>query len=304
MSEKVSHSFLDPSVLGKLLSLELKARRPMLGSVAGRHRSPIRGSALEFAEYRKYVPGDDVRRLDWRTWGRTDRHYVKESEADTNLRLCFLLDTSGSMGYGEPGATRLDYARRLIATLAYLAAKQGDATGLYCGPSAVNAETPPRRGARHLGLVMQRLAELEPQGNATIAPAIHELAEKVSPRAMTVVVSDLLEPTEPLREAFQHLHFRKHDVVLFHLIDRREVDFPFDRPTQFIDLEGLPPLFADPSVVGPRYREAVVRHLREITGITSRLAIDYQRVFLDEPYDEALARFLLGRSSKGLPTVR
>src|ERR1700749_2634998 len=124
-------NFLEPAVLGRLMALPLYARHAMLGSVSGKHRSPVRGSSLEFAQYRKYVPGDDIRRLDWRTWGRSDRFYIKEFEADTNLRICLLIDTSGSMGYGPKGATRLDYARRLAGTLAYLAAEQGDAVGLW-----------------------------------------------------------------------------------------------------------------------------------------------------------------------------
>lgn len=295
---------IDPTVLGKLLALDLKARRPMLGSVSGRHRSPVRGSALEFAQYRKYVPGDDLRRLDWRTWGRTDRYYIKETEADTNLRLCFLIDLSGSMAYGDEGSTRLDYACRMAGTLAYLAVKQGDAAGLYAAGPNAPLETPPRRGARHLGLVLDRLAHLEAKGEVSMAESIHQLAEKIGPRAMVVVISDLFEPPEPLQEAFHHLHFRKHDVVLFHLLDRREVDFPFDRPTQFLDLEGGPPLFVDPSTVATRYREAVLRHLNKVDEIVARSAVDYHRIFLDEPYSQALARFLLGRSAKTSSSAR
>src|ERR1700677_2036073 len=124
-------SFLDSAVLGRLMALPLHARHAMLGTVSGRHRSPVRGSSIEFAQYRKYVPGDDPRRLDWRTWGRSDRFYIKEFEADTNLRICLLIDASGSMAFGPPGATKLDFARRLAGTLGYLAAQQGDAVGLW-----------------------------------------------------------------------------------------------------------------------------------------------------------------------------
>src|SRR5579863_6271585 len=138
--------FLEPAVLSRLLGLPLHARQPMLGNVSGKHRSPVRGSSLEFAQYRKYVPGDDTRRLDWRTWGRSDRFYIKEFEADTNLRLCLLIDASGSMDFGPVGATRLDYARRLAATLGYLAAQQGDAVGLWC-TAEKTVEIPARRGA-------------------------------------------------------------------------------------------------------------------------------------------------------------
>lgn len=297
MTRPSHRDFLDPAVIGKLLALELNARQPMVGSVAGRHRSPVRGSSLEFAQYRKYVPGDDTRRLDWRTWGRSDRYYIKEFEADTNLRLCLIVDTSGSMGLGEAGATRLDYARRLAGTLAYLAAQQGDATGLYSGATGFEKEIPPRRGPRHLGLVLDQIAELQSGGETGIVPAIHEAAEKIHQRALVAIFSDLLFPPAPLREALQHLRFRKHDVALFHLLDREEVDFRFDRPTRFLDLEGGPSIFADPTLIRARYRESVANYLAEIDEIVNRSRVDYYRVFLDEPYDQVLVRFLLGRKA-------
>ncbi len=304
MPHDSKRDFLDPAVLGKLLGLELNARHPMVGSVAGRHRSPVRGSALEFAQYRKYVPGDDTRRLDWRTWGRTDRHYIKEFEADTNLQLCLVVDTSGSMDYGPPGATRLDYARRLAGTLAYLAAQQGDATGLYSGATHFGEEAPPRRGPRHLGVVLDQIAALRASGESGLAKALHEVAEKIRQRALVVIVSDLLFPPEPLREAFEHLRFRKHDVSVFHLLDRQEVEFQFDRPTRFLDLEGGPSLLADPALIQRRYREAVKQYLGKIDHIVNHSSVDYHRVFLDEPYDQVLARFLLGRNPKTSRTAR
>src|SRR5210317_2265706 len=152
-----SHSFIDPKVLARLGGLGLHARLPMLGSVSGRHRSPIRGSSLEFAEYRKYVPGDDTRRMDWRAYGRSDRFYIKEFEADTNLRLCLIVDTSGSMGYKAEGLSKLEYAQRIAGTLAYLAAGQGDAVGLYCAANGFQAQIPPKRNPRHLRTVLDNL---------------------------------------------------------------------------------------------------------------------------------------------------
>jgi len=296
--EPHQRDFLDPAVLGKLLGLQLNARSPMLGNVSGRHRSPVRGSAIEFAQYRKYVQGDDTRRLDWRTWGRTDRYYIKEFEADTNLRLCLIVDTSGSMGYGEPGSTRLDYARRLSGTLAYLAGQQGDAIGLYSGSVGTYRETPPRRGPQHLGLVLDQIARLKADGETGLIKAIHEAAEKIQQRALIVIVSDLLFHPEPLREAFQHLRFRKHDVTVFHLLDRQEIDFTFDRPTRFIDLEGGSSVLADPSLIQRRYREAVKTYLDTVNDIVNHSAVDYHRTFLDEAYDQVLARFLMGRNPK------
>ena len=286
------------------MGLPLNSRHPMVGSVSGRHRSPVKGSALEFAQYRKYVPGDDTRRLDWRTWGRTDRYYIKEFEADTNLRLCFIVDTSGSMAYGEEGNTRLDYARRIAGTLAYLAAQQGDAVGLYSSSKDFEHEVPARRGPIHLGIIFDQLGQLNANGESGLVSSIHQAAEKISQRALIVIVSDLLFEPEPLREALQHLRFRKHDVALFHLLDRQELDFDFDRPTRFVDLEGGPSLLADPSLIDRRYREALTNHFKTIDEIMNHSVIDYHRILLEEPYEQVLARFLMGRNPKTARSAR
>jgi uncharacterized protein (DUF58 family) len=288
------HFFLEPEVLGRLMALPLRARQAMLGSVSGRHRSPIRGSSLEFAQYRKYVPGDDTRRLDWRTWGRSDRFYIKQFEADTNLRLCLLMDTSGSMDFGPAGATRFDFARKLAGALGYFAAEQGDAVGLWA-LAAKPIEIPARRGAAHLGQVLDRLGELRPGGDTTLLAALHEAAEKIRQRALVIVFSDFFVPPAELKSAFQHLRFRKHDVVAFHLLDQRELDFDFDRPARFVDMEGGDPVLADPSLIARNYREAVRRYIAELDEVVRASGVDYHRVRLHESYEEALARFLLAR---------
>lgn len=309
MAESIQRDFLDSAVLGRLMGLPLNSRHPMLGSVSGRHRSPVKGSALEFAQYRKYVPGDDTRRLDWRTWGRTDRYYIKEFEADTNLRQCFIVDTSGSMGYEAAGTTRLDYARSIAGTLAYLTVHGGDAAGLYAGAksddgSVFQQELPPKRGGIHLGVLLDQIAQLKAGGETALIHAIHAAAEKIPQRAMIVIVSDLLFNLDPLQEAFDHLRFRKHDVVLFHVLDREEIDFTFDRPTRFLDLEGGPSLLADPSLIQRKYREAVTAYLAQVDRIVNHSVIDYHRAFLDEPYEQVLARFLMGRNPKTARSAR
>jgi uncharacterized protein (DUF58 family) len=290
-------SFLEPAVLARLLALPLHARQAMLGSVSGKHRSPVRGSSLEFAQYRKYVPGDDTRRLDWRTWGRSDRFYIKEFEADTNLRLCLLIDTSGSMGFGEPGATRLDYALRLAGTLGYLAAQQGDAVGLW-SLAQKSVEVPARRGATHLGLVLDQMSGLRPVGGTTLLSALHDAAEKIRQRALVVIFSDLFVPPEELKSAIQHLRFCRHDVAAFHLLDQKELDFDFDRPARFIDMEGGEAILADPSLIARNYREAVRQYLAGIEELVRTTGIDYHRVKLHGRYDDVLVRFLLNRTPK------
>lgn len=290
-------AFIDPAVLSRLMALPLHARHAMLGNVSGRHRSPVRGSSLEFAQYRKYVPGDDIRRLDWRTWGRSDRFYIKEFEADTNLRICLLIDASGSMNFGPAGATRLDYARRLAGTLAYLAANQGDAVGLRSlAEKAI--EIPARRGPLHLRIVLDQMASIKPTGGTTLLTALHDAAENIRQRALVVVLSDFFVPPVELKSAIQHLRFKKHDVVAFHLLDQKEIDFDFDQPAHFVDLEGGDSVLADPSLIARNYRTAVRGYLAELEEVVSSTGMDYQRVKLHEPYDDVLARFLLGRTPK------
>jgi uncharacterized protein (DUF58 family) len=290
-------SFLDSKVLGRLMALPLHARQSMLGSVSGKHRSPVRGSSLEFAQYRKYVPGDDTRRLDWRTWGRSDRFYIKEFEADTNLRLCLLIDASGSMAFGPSGATRLDYARKLAGTLGYLAAQQGDAVGLW-SMAEPPVEIPAKRGATHLGLVLDQLSGIQPLGGTTLVAALHDAAEKIRQRALVIIFSDLFTQPAELKSAIQHLRFRRHDVSAFHLLDQKELDFDFDRPARFIDMEGGEAVLADPSLIARNYREAVRLYLAEIDDLVRTTGLDYHRVKLHEAYDDVLVRFLLARTPK------
>ena len=299
MAVQMQRDFLEPHVLGRLGALPLHARFPMLGNVAGRHRSPIRGSSIEFAAYRKYVPGDDTRRLDWRAFARSDRFYIKEFEADTNLRLCLVVDTSGSMAFGNEQTNKLDYARRVAGTLAYLASQQGDAVGLYCAGTQFIKEIPPKRNAAHLKHVLDELALAKADGETGLAEALHEAAERVPQRALIVILSDLFVPPETLKDCFQHLRFRKHDVAVFHLLEQNELDFEFDRPTRFLDLEGGAPILADPNLIANQYRRAMAKYMEDIRLVMRDAVVDYNHVRIDDPYDDVLASFLLSRLPKG-----
>lgn len=296
LTDRKERSFIDPNVLGRLSRLPLSARRPMLGQVSGRHVSPHRGASVEFAEYRKYVPGDDLRRLDWRTYGRTDRYYVKEFEADTNLRLCLIVDTSGSMNFGSVGMTKLDYANHLAASLAYLAVQQGDAVGLSCVADKIVQNIPPKRNPAHLKLLFDTLEQAKPSGETKLAEILHELAETVRQRALVVIMSDFFIEPAILRNCFEHLRFRHHDIVAFHLLDPEELSFPFQRPTRFIDLEGGPAIFAEPSEIADRYHKALNGYLDELKQVVLTTAVDYQRINTSETYESVLTRFLIDRS--------
>ena len=307
MALQLKRDYLNQKVLERLSTLQLHARLPMVGSVSGKHRSPIRGSSLEFAEYRKYVPGDDTRRLDWRAYARNDRYYIKEFEADTNLRMCLVVDTSGSMDFayngsagtdGEPGLSKLDYARRVAGTLAYIAAVQGDAVGLYCAGNAFYKEIPPKRSATHLSVVLDELGTIEASGETGLADVLHETAERIPQRALIIVISDLFMEPGIVRNCFEHLRFRKHDVAVFHLMEQNELDFEFDRPMRFVDMEGGEPILADPTVIGAQYRRAMEIYLESMDEVVRDTEVDYHRICIHEDHGDILARFLLGRTPK------
>ncbi|MAT72750.1 MAG: DUF58 domain-containing protein [Planctomycetaceae bacterium] len=297
--QRKQREFLQPEILAKLASAPLLARRPMHGNVSGRHASPHRGASVEFAEYRKYVPGDDLRRLDWRAYGRTDRHYVKEFDADTNLRLCLIVDASGSMRFGSGDVTKVDFARQAAGAIAYLASQQGDAVGLTClgeGPPQV---IPARRSPAHLSHVFDQLEQLQPAGETRLVEGLHELAETIRERALIIILSDLFADPAELRECFEHFRFRKHDLAAFHLIDPQEVKFEFHRPMRFLDMEGGTPVFAEPNEIVDRYHAAINRYLAEMKQAATETAVDYHRVNIAEDYERLLMQFLVRRTRGG-----
>lgn len=320
-SEQGTRDFLDPKVLAALGGMPLLARRPMRGNVSGIHTSPTRGSSVEFAEYRKYVPGDDLRRLDWRAHGRSDRYYVKEYEADTNLRCCIVVDTSGSMDYGtvpkkgskkssdsgpstklrvpRPGVTlsKLEYAKQIAATIAYLAAQQGDAVGLSCVADGIVHHLPPRRNPAHLRVMFDTLNEATPQGETDLVSVLHQLAETTAQAALVIVISDFFVDSSELLGCFEHLRFRRHDLSLFHLLDPMELDFAFSGPTRFLDMEGGTAMLAEPSEIAHQYRKAMTEYLKDLDRIVTRSGSDYHRVTIDESVQNVLTNFVTRRAT-------
>ena len=286
--------FLDPGVLARLSRLELAARWPMEGNIAGRHKSPHRGSSVEFAEYRKYVPGDDPRMLDWRVYARSDKFFIKEFEADTNLRCHLVLDASGSMQFGD----KFGYARKLAATLGFLAMQQGDAVGLTCCGENVVTDIAPRRKPAHLRSIFDALEQTQPKGRTGLVATLHDLAGKIKRRALVCVFSDLFHHPDELLHCFRHLRFRKHDLAVFHLLDRAEIDFKFDRPMRFVDLETDESVVAEPTMIFPKYRAALDAYLDHLRRGCREFKVDYQLVLTESNYEKVLADFLLSRIRK------
>lgn len=286
-------SAFDPELAQRLSVFPITARGPMLGSVSGRHQSPHRGSSVEFAEYRRYQPGDDPRRLDWRAFGRSDRFYVKEFEADTNLRLVLVLDCSGSMGFGEKFAR----AKTMAAVLAYLAVEQGDAAGLVGAGDHCGNPIPTRRNAAQVSALFGAIESLKPEGETRLAETLHEIAETIRQRAMVVIFSDLFFETEELRSALDHLRFRKHDTAVFQLVDREEITPNWSRRVRIEDMEGGDPMLVEPDEIVDAYESEVRGFLDTTADVMRQTATDYRLALSDQSVEETLVAFLSQRAS-------
>ncbi|MBV9929307.1 MAG: DUF58 domain-containing protein [Acidobacteria bacterium] len=293
--------FLDPEVLARIGSLELLARAVVEGFIAGLHRSPFTGFSTEFTEYRQYHPGDDLRYLDWRLLGRTDRFFIKKYRADTNAQVTLLVDTSGSMRYAgaEGGVTKLQYAQFLAAALAHLAARQQDAVGLTAFGREVHTHVPALNRTGHMRTIYGRLSTLEAGGETRLAEALHLTADRLTRRGVVVLISDFYESPERLAGAFQHLRFRGHDVIAFHVLDPREVEFDFEDSLLLLEdsetAEQLPVL---PAVVAGGYRQRVNAHVEALRRTCSANHVDYELVTTDRPLDFALFSFLSRRAGR------
>lgn len=298
----MSMKYLNHDLLSRLGNLPLEARQSMAGSVSGRHRSANRGSSVEFAEYRKYVAGDDTRRLDWKAYARSDRYYIKEFEADTNLRAYIVMDLSGSMNF-HPEQVESKYMRacRLAANLAYIAIRQGDAVGLSFSQEEKDGAVlhiPASRRPAHLNVLVNQMDTHDPGGETVLPETLHELAERVGRRALILIFSDLFTQTAELRNAMRHLHFRKHDVAVFHLVDQLEIDFDFDRPIRFVDMEGGGSLITEPDLIADEYRSIVAGYLEETRCICTDINADYRLIRTGDSLESVLTGFLMGRQKK------
>ena len=287
--------FLDPAVLARLGTLELKARTVVEGFLSGLHRSPFKGFSVEFAEYRQYLPGDDLSSIDWKVYARSDRYYVKKFEEETNLDCYLLLDVSASMGYGSGGVTKLEYGSMVAASLAYLMHRQRDAVGLTTFDDSIVTMLPPSARPSHLRSLLVTLDRAKLGSRTNVAKPLHQLADGIAKRGMVVLISDLLDEPERVVDGLRHFRFRGTDVIVFHVIDPAELTFPFTRATRFKDLEGGEELMAVPSVVRDDYLAALNRTLDVYKRDLGGAAIDYRLLDTSEPLEFALLSYLSTR---------
>ena len=290
--------FILPHVLARLSGLELLARAVVEGFIAGLHRSPYKGFSIDFMQYRPYVPGDDLRRIDWKVYARTDRYLVKEFEGETNTRVHLVLDTSRSMGYRSDGSTKLDYACYLVASLAYLALRQRDAAGLVCFDEDILESLSPRSSKGHLHTLLTRLENLSPGAATSFDKPLHAIAEQQRRRGFMVIVSDLLSDADELIDALRHFRFCGHEVLIFHVLDPQEVAFDFEDIMQIRDLETGTKLLIEGRSARAMYRKNFERFQQRIQRACGLLGIDYTLITTDRPLDEALFQYLSARSRR------
>jgi uncharacterized protein (DUF58 family) len=296
---------LPPHALAKLGRLELIARGVVEGFVAGKHRSPHKGFSVEFAEHRQYVAGDDLRNLDWRVLARKDRYYIKQYVEETNLRATLLVDVSGSMKYrGDAAAPDVDgkptakfaYAQYMAACLTYLLIGQADGVGLVTFDSRIRTYYPARSSASQVRLILEELERTEPGGETGLAPLLHDIAERIPRRGLVILFSDLFDDAEQLLKALHHFRFRRHEVLVFHIMAEEELRFPFERFTHFKDLEHPGQKIAiDPKTIRASYLDRVRTFLDAIQGGCGRMEIDYVPLNTSVPFDRSLTEYMSRR---------
>ena len=274
------------------------ARTVVEGFLTGVHKSPYKGFSVEFAEHRQYYPGDEIRHIDWRAFGKTDRYYIKEYEEETNLKAHLLVDASGSMGYRGAGPSKCEYAQYVAASLAYLMLHQLDAVGLTLHDTKIREMIPPRANSKHLLNLINTLDKSKPGGETSMAPIWHNLAGQIKRRGMVVILSDCFDQIGPLVQALRHFRHRQHEVLLFHILAPEEMEFPFKKWTQFRDLEVAGhKLLVDPQRLRKEYLKNFQEFCTQLRRQAGEMQIDYHLMRTDQPVEQALGIYLTRRQT-------
>ena len=288
--------FLDPAVVARLGTLELKARTIVEGFLSGLHRSPFKGFSVEFAEYRQYIPGDDLSTIDWKVFARSDRYYVKKFEEETNLDAHLMLDVSGSMGYGSTAMTKFEYGACLAASLAYLMNRQRDAVGLTAFDDKIVEMLPAGSRPGHLRNILLTLDRLKLGRETNVSKPLQQIVDSLSKRGLVVLISDLFDDPDAVIRSLKHFQFRGNDVIVFQVLDPDEIDFPFERATKFEDLETSEEILAVPALVRDHYVKEMGTLIERYRRELGAAGIDYQLLSTKRPLELALMSYLSTRS--------
>jgi len=290
--------FLDPAVVARLGHLDVRARAVVEGFISGMHRSPFHGFSVEFAEHRPYLPGDPLKNIDWKVWGRSDRYLVKQYTEETNLRCHLLIDLSGSMAFRSSRAamSKIEYAQSISAALAYLMIHQQDAVGALLFADHPVAYVPPRAVRSHLDVLLKAFGAHAPAGKTRLGPALHELAERIKRRGLVILCSDLMDKPEEVLSGLQHFRHRGHEVVVLHILDPDEIEFPYTDTATFVDMESGERLTTEPWEIARRYREKLEAWTDFYRRNCRERLIDYVQIDTRTPFDRALLAYLEKRA--------
>lgn len=291
--------YLHPEVVSKLANINLVARLVVEGFITGLHRSPYHGFSVEFAEHRQYMPGDDVRHIDWKVYGKTDRFYLKQFEEETNLKAYILLDASASMGYSSHSINKLQYATYLAAALSFLMLRQRDSVGLVTFDDKIRRFLPPKSVTSYLNMILQELQNTDSQAQTDVGLALHQMAERIHRRGLIIVFSDLFDDPQKVISGLKHFRHRKHEVLVFHVIDPFERHFNFRQDAVFEDMETGERLATQPWHIRGEYRELMSQFLGNIKQQCRENRIDYVLMDTSEPFDRALLQYLIKRKRIG-----
>ena len=301
MAEAVEdyRKYLDPVTLARISGLDLRARMVVEGYVAGMHRSPYRGFNVEFAEHREYVQGDDLKHLDWKVLGRTDKYYIKQYEEETNLNCVLVVDCSESMTYGSDpsGLTKHEYATAVAAALAYLALQQRDSVGLGLFDESLRKFIRPSNHSAQWKTLVHELEGATGPSKTSLRGVLDELAERVGRRSLIVLISDLFDSPDEVLKGLKHLRYRRHDIVVLHVLDSAELEFPFSGPTLFEGLEQTGKLLTEPRSLRSRYLEEITRFTERLRRGCRGMKIDLAQFDTKTPLSVALSAFLATRSA-------
>jgi uncharacterized protein (DUF58 family) len=291
--------YLNPEVVSRLSSIELKARLVVEGFIVGLHRSPYHGFSVEFAEHRQYMPGDDFKHIDWKVYAKSDRFFIKQFEEETNLKAYILLDASNSMGYKSNGITKLEYGSYLAASLSYLMLRQQDAPGLLVYDEKIRSYIPPKGARSHINPVLKQLGDTLPSSRTDASIAFHELADRIKRRGLIIVISDLLDDPEKMLLGLKHFRHRRHEVIVFHVLDPYERNFAYKSEARFKDMETGKELLTDPWQIRGEYMSRLGDYLEWISKSCRDAHIDYHLLDTSIPFDRALFGYLAKRSKLG-----
>jgi len=298
MEEKSSMpavSYIDPLVVAKLSTMLLRARFVVEGFIAGLHQSPYRGFSLEFAQHREYSPGDETKHVDWKVYGRKDKYFVKQYQEETNLKGYILLDRSASMGYRSEGISKLQYGSYLGASLAFLMLKQQDSVGLATFDERIKKYIPPRQSKGHLSLILEELESLVPSSRTGINRSLQELGQYTKRRGLIILISDLLDEQEEVLKALKYFRFKKHELIVFHLLDHAELELPFSSALWLEDMENGKRVLTHPEIIREKYKGLVKEFIETYKLSCLRSDIDYCLIDTKTPLDLALGAYLARR---------